>query len=746
MESIILMNNWKKNLIVISDLIEITKDELDVRGDVMELVDHIPLLQRMISEDRKYAKDLNRDEDGKILVNIVNPHILEDTDYFRPAALAFKKYKKYCPYYPSRSPSSPFKKFWDEEIRRCLHGYVRESDGEWVTGYHYFYLNYCPILRTVLTGKRNKDGTIRAKREEDFADFWDGDYMFFHYVEQAEVAGKYGAVLKSRAKGASFKAASMLNRNFFLVRQSKSYAYASEGEYLDTDGILNKADDQFSFINQHCGFSKKLATKNTLMHRKSGYNKKGDPTDYGFNSERIGVTLKNNQDKPRGKRGQIILWEEAGSFSNLIKSWRIADKSVNQDGEVYGFMLAFGTGGDANTLDFVGLEQLFYNSKAYNVYHTENVYDKNALRSRSAFFFPNYLNRAGCYDKNGNSDVTKALVLLIKDRHLIKENSSDTADYAQVIAEAPVTPQDATMRLEGTEFPVNEIKEYLAEIVPNKEHLVAPHYVVDLLWVDKDTVTFKPNFVDVPIRTFPYKSRQIHGAIELYELPQKAKMSGKPLTGRYIGGCDVVDDDTMKTSRVSLFSVWIFDLWNDVLVAEWTGRFQKASDNYEVALKLAVLYNADINYENKLKGMFDYFNKRNKLRYLADTPDILRDMEYIKDNRLIGNRAKGSPPSEQINSFGRRQQAEWMLTENPNREDILGLKTIRSIAYLQETQSWNIDGNFDRVSAMNMVFILRADRYKFTQANKEEDTKDDWEDDPFFNQNYNAPAVDIFSS
>ena len=120
-------------------------------------------------------------------------------------------------------------------------------------------------------------------------------------------------------------------------------------------------------------------------------------------------------------------------------------------------------------------------------------------------------------------------------------------------------------------------------------------------------------------------------------------------------------------------------------------------------------------------------------------------MEYVRDNRLIGNKSKGTPPSEQINSFGRRQQAEWMLTANENREDVLGLRTIRSIGYLQETQSWNLDGNFDRVSAMNMVFILRADRYKNTQTSKNREDEDEWENDPFFKDNYSASIESSFS-
>jgi hypothetical protein len=49
--------------------------------------------------------------------------------------------------------------FWDEEQRRCTEGYTAE-DGDYITGYNYFYLNYCPIDRMVYnTVSDGKGGT-----------------------------------------------------------------------------------------------------------------------------------------------------------------------------------------------------------------------------------------------------------------------------------------------------------------------------------------------------------------------------------------------------------------------------------------------------------------------------------------------------------------------------------------------------------------------------------------------------------
>jgi hypothetical protein len=78
-----------------------------------------------------------------------------------------------------------------------------------------------------------------------------------------------------------------------------------------------------------------------------------------------------------------------------------------------------------------------------------------------------------------------------------------------------------------------------------------------------------------------------------------------------------------------------------------------------------------------------------------------------------------------------------MLTQNEVRE-CMGFETIRSLAYLKECISWNLDGNFDRVSAGNMLFIARADKYKTIQSNKFETTEvDEYANDPFLSQNFN---------
>ena len=65
-------------------------------------------LHRLISKDRKYAKDLDKDSKGKIIVDLANPHIIENMDYFRQAAIHFQKYGCYTKLMPNPNPQSEY--------------------------------------------------------------------------------------------------------------------------------------------------------------------------------------------------------------------------------------------------------------------------------------------------------------------------------------------------------------------------------------------------------------------------------------------------------------------------------------------------------------------------------------------------------------------------------------------------------------------------------------------------------------
>lgn len=710
-----------------------------IRTEVIEHIEQIELLNWMVKKDRPYAKDLPRDSKGRIKVVIENPHILEDMDYFRERALYFQEHGVYTHLYPNRHPNSEFYKFWMEEARRCKEGYVRESDGEWIPGYYYWYLNYSPILRTkdILDDDGNPTG--RAERIYDFPDVWDSDYMFFHYVEKAESMGLFGDVLKTRGRGYSFKCGSMLDRNFYHFPKSKSYALASESEYLTSDGILNKAWDGMDWIDEHTPWRKSREKKNTMEHRIAAYTDPETGIVKGIKSEIIGVTLKNNPEKARGKRGKLLLFEESGIFPGLLKAWAIARPSLEDGPVTFGFMVAFGTGGTEGAA-FAGAEELFYNPTGYRILALKNVFDKVRGKGECAFFVPEYMNRKHCYDSNGNSNVIKALSQIFEGREIIRLNSSDPNTLTQEKADRPITPQESVMRKEGTLFPVGDLKDYLSEISPNLQKFVSVHYV-GRLSINPETgkVDYKPDADSKVVREFPIKDNlNKEGAIEIFELP-KTGMDGIPPRYRYIAGIDPFDDDHSSTN--SLGSIFVMDVLTDRIVCEYTARPKFANTFYENCLRILMYYNAIANYENDKKGLYAYFSNKNQLSYLADNPTILKDMDYAKATPAYGNKAKGTNSGTKINAWGRRLQADWMLSKAKDDEALLNLHKIRSIGYLKEAINWNPDGNFDRVSAMGMLMILREDYHKYILHLKEEGSQvrgSVHADDPFFTQNWDA--------
>ena len=466
----------------------------------------------------------------------------------------------------------------------------------------------------------------------------------------------------------------------------------------------------------------------------------------GTRNSVIGVTTQGDPDKARGKRGPVIYWDEWGIFPNLLRSWNVGRESVEEGSFAFGTMIGGGTGGTEGA-DFAGAEEMIYNPDGYNILALPNVYDKNTNgATKIAFFFPAYLNRLGKYDANGNSDVIGSLIEIIEKRLDIKYNSTDPNTLVQHKAEMCITPQEAIMRREGSIFPISDLKEHLSSIMPDLTKYIATHYIGHLKTNTQGEIAWDKTELHPVLRNYPLKDELDKiGCTEIFEMPRKTQDGSIPVW-RYIAGIDPIDVDAGQWTN-SLGSIFIFDTWTDRIVAEYTGRPQMASEFYDSCIKLLRFYNAIANYENNLKGLFQYFESTRNLQYLCDTPQVLRDMEYVKGT-MFGNRSKGTNASKQINAWGRKLQADWLISQaylpfDEEEKDELGnvieqpkllnLHKVRSIGYIKELIAWNPDDNFDRVSAMGMLMILRADREKFEQRKYEDKIKTVL-DDPWFSR------------
>lgn len=717
----------------------------EVQKQFYDFVNNVPYIKKHIVIDLPRAKDLPKDNEGKIIIDLSQPHIFENMDYFRPTALHYQKYGCLTNLRPNPNPNSEYGKWLREEVRRCYDGYVRKSDGEWITGDMYFFLNYCPILLTKIKKGR------KAERVWDFPEFWEGHYYKFHYINIARNNGHHGAELAARGRGKSYSLASMLARRFILGeskevnKEVKCLVTAYQKEYLTKDGILNKFQSYIDFCAQNTQFpSKRLKSSLQDMSWTMGYIDLDTGTRKGTLNEVLGISSKDDESKLRGKRGVLIALEEWGSFPNLLGLYGTLRPSVEEGDSVFGLIYAQGTAGDNNS-DFAAAQEIMYNPLGYNMQEIPNVYDKEGQgRKYFVYFFPGYINRKGCYDENGNSDVTKALLEILMNRYTVKYNSTDINAVSKTISEIPITPQEAIIRTTGSIFPITELTERLNQI-DNNPNFYDSTYIGELIFNKDKQVEFKVT-TDIPIRDFPTKDNKVRGALEIYNMPEKDPKGDVP-QGRYITFADPYDDDTSNT--MSLGSVFCMDLWTDTIVAEYTGRPTFADDYFEIVRKLTLFYNARCMYEQNKKGLFAYFSRYNCVYLLAETPNYLKDKQLIKDIGY-GNKACGINATQPIKNYGYKLIRDWLLKpytkieKDSNGNDIEvklpNLYRIKNRALLKELILWNPDINVDRIMALVQGMLYREEKMilfngVINSANQGT-PKEDPSNDIFFSKNY----------
>lgn len=649
---------------------------------------------------------------------------LHDTDKFRQAAIFFQQHGCYT---LAPRGTTDYNKYWEQETDRCINGYTA-PDGEGITGYNYFYLNYSPIMRLKEEEYTDREGNLRKRRQRilEFPSFWDYDYYYFCAIEQAELEGKHMAVLKCRQRGYSFKGGSMLVRNYMLIPGSKNFAIASEQKFLIGDGLLTKAWQIMDFLDKHTAWAKQRLVS-TRMERTSGYkitDEFGKQTEQGYLSSITGITLKNDPERVRGTRAKLVLWEEGGKFPSLLDAWRIEQPSVEtDDGKAFGLMIAFGTGGTEGA-SFEGLKELFYKPKSYNVLSFPNIWDEGRENTECAFFVPAYSNLESFdddgnqvyMDKDGNSYKEKAIQNLIDQRNKIKDGGASQQSIDRFISERPIKPAEAVLELGKNIFPRKLLMDQLTRIRTNKK-LQSMKHIVDLEWDGNGQVkaTEKPSgdITNYPLK----KGDKPHGSIVIWEYPVK-----DPPLGLYIGGCDPYDHDDSFTN--SLGSTFIFkrvragEAWTDVIVAEYSGRPDTAEEYYENVRKLLTFYNARLLFENERKGIYPYFTNKHCDYLLADQPDKIIS-EVFKDSKV--QRRKGCHMTKQIRAYGEGLILEWLLDEfeegHPNVERVYSEPLIEELIENDGVR------NVDRVIALCMVMIYREELYQLKVSSAKEQNK-----------------------
>lgn len=204
-------------------------------------------------------------------------------------------------------------------------------------------------------------------------------------------------------------------------------------------------------------------------------------------------------------------------------------------------------------------------------------------------------------------------------------------------------------------------------------------------------------------------------------------------------------DDHDESFTNSLGSTFIFkrvkagEAWNDVIVAEYTGRPNTAEEYYENVRKLLIFYNARLLFENERKGIYPYFTNKHCDYLLADQPDKIIT-EVFKDSKV--QRRKGCHMTKAIRAYGEGLILEWLMEEyepgHPNIERVYSEPLIEELI--------ENDGikNVDRLIALCMVMIYREELFQVkVAAAKEENKQVELFELPLFSDKYWADDNDV---
>ena len=717
----------------------------EVREQFMEFISTVPLIKNLISPSRPRIEDLPRDEKGRAIVDISNPPTYKDANYFRQAALYFLKEGTYTKLRPNSNPNSEYRKFWDRELDRCYNGLLRSSDGMWISGYLYWFLNYCPMMINEYQKDRKK-----AIRKESFGLFFEGIWWRSLYITTARENGHHAAELAKRGCGKSYFLAAIMSHNLVIGESEESHRRcitvltAYQKEYLkdDKDGTLSKFVPELTHLSINTPFPRlMLKQSSNEMTWQMGYK-----DEYGRNrgslNQVMGVSAKDDSDKLRGKRGWI-LYEEFGNFNGLLELYDVTRKSVEDGDYTFACQYLIGTANNKES-NFQSAKTLLYAPKSYNIQEVPNVYDKKGQgRDNFGFFFGAYINRAGCYNEDGISNVVEALLQILRNRYLAKYGADPTS-VLRVIAEDPITPAEAIIKVKDAYFNVQALNERATQL-DTTPSIYNDVYIGKLFMNSKGEVEFRPTD-DIPIRKYPVDN-DTRGALEIYHMPEKNR-DGNIFNERYIIGVDPVDNDVAESS--SLYSCFVFDLFTDNIVAEFTGRNPFANDNFEITRLLALFYNAKILYESNKKGIFAYFQTMRCTYLLAETPEYLRDKQMIKYSNF-GSNAYGVNASAIINNYANGLLKDWfnklvpIIQKDENDNDIEVsmpiLYTLKNRALIEEAIQFNPEINVDRIRAMGMVMLYRESfiiKYgnNMSAKSREINPKDDLANDKFFKDNY----------
>ena len=428
-------------------------------------------------------------------------------------------------------------------------------------------------------------------------------------------------------------------------------------------------------------------------------------------------TFKDSEFAGNGTRPGTVIMEEFGIFNNAEKALGSMVESQRDGAFKFGATFMIGTGGsmEAGAAD---AKKIFYSPDAYDCLTFEDSWE---FRGKIGFFIPAYMGLNQFKDEEGNTDVERAKEYLLGVRERLSKSKGGSVMLEKEMINRPIVPSEMFLQNKGTMFPVVELQRALAELeLETNQELDA--IKVELFYTNSDNSYNGIGYaVDVknkltPIDQFPWTSDNKEGCVVIYEMPQL--IDGKVPADTYIIGFDpVATDSEFGESLASIHVVktkrHATKIGHDEIVATYFGRpYRGRNVVNEICLKLAIMYNAVVYFENAVGNVKEFFEKKHMLHYLASRPQTVLTKRASFEQ--APTKEYGYPMSSRTFKLeGIAYLNDWLLEFRSKKDDRIftNLDRIRCRYTLQQLIAFNMDGNFDAVMSLMGAIIGINERY-----------------------------------
>lgn len=414
-----------------------------------------------------------------------------------------------------------------------------------------------------------------------------------------------------------------------------------------------------------------------------------------------------------GKRANIIICEEVGLVKNILQVHGSNKNVMSVDGKKFGTAIYLGTGGNMEKI--TGIKAIFENPDTYDMFCLKDVFEG---RSKPiGRFIPAYYGLM--LDNLGNTILDDSYQSVMDRRRKLSQNeTSDALDDEMM--NSPIFPSEMFMSKAGLKFPAAKIRARKADLDIHKLH----ERIWSKGWLEyedkeKKSVRWVPDIENriIPILTYnldQYKLNYTSGIV-IYEHPPEYIPDPTFRRSLYKVTYDTLKDDHGGTSLASIIVYKGFpdNLWEggftDTIVAEYIGRLDKVNDIHEIAIKLAMYYNAKLLPEINIPDIVRYCEMQGKFYLLQPAPEVAIG-KFVK-NPTFKYKVGIDMTSGNLQEQSIQLLRQWLL--NPREKDANGVVTktnidfIYSLRLLNELEVYNGEGNYDHLrSAMILALWL----------------------------------------